>query len=343
MDISTNRLVHADAAHAASGSIAFVVPVFNEEESVERLVHEIEEYRVAHPSVEEVIIVDDGSKDATFRLLQSLVRELRGYRLLRFSRNFGHQLAVTAGLSAVRSDAAVVLDADLQDPLTVVDALIEQWRAGHDVVYGIRRSRAGESSLTSRLRHGYYVFFQRFTGLDAPPDVGDFRLISRPVIDAFRQFREQQPYVRGLIAWLGFSQIGVEYDREGRASGTSKYPYRKLVQLAGHGITSFTNKPLKYAVRLGLFTSLLSILGLVWAVFAKLLQPELVSGWASLIFVAFFFGGLQLFFLGVVGSYLGRVYDEVKARPRYVIAETWSSAGSLLGKQESEQQGRMGV
>lgn len=299
--------------------------MFNESAAAGTLVAAIERYRATRAHVSEVILVDDGSTDGTGNQLRELLAGLRGYRIVSFSRNFGHQLAITAGLEHVTSDAAVVLDADLQDPLSVVDEMIEQWRQGFDVVYGIRRSRGGESALMTRLRHTYYVFFQRFTGLDAPLDVGDFRLLSRPVLQAFGTLREQQPYVRGLISWLGFNQIGIEYDRPGRGEGSSKYTYRKLVRLAGHGLSSFSNKPLKYAVRLGLATSMLSVVGLIWAVVVKLVEPGLVSGWASLIFVAFFFGGLNLFFLGVVGSYLGRVYDEVKARPRYVIAEIWTS------------------
>jgi dolichol-phosphate mannosyltransferase len=306
-------------------TLSIVVPLYNEEAVVPTLIEQLEAFRRDRPYVVEVVLVDDGSTDRTATLVRELTVGKSGYLLLSYSRNFGHQLAITGGLHVASADAAVVMDADLQDPLEVVDDMVRRWRDGYDVVYGVRRARSGDSRVKSFLRHGFYRFFQRFTELDAPLDVGDFRLMSRPVLDAFEEIQEQQPYVRGLVSWLGFNQIGVEYDRPARAAGSSKYPMRKLSRLAADGLTSFSNKPLRYAVRIGLVTSVLSVAGLFWAVITKLLQPETISGWASIIFVAFFFGGLQLFFLGVVGAYLGRVYDEVKSRPRFVISDLWTS------------------
>ncbi len=310
-------------------SLGLVIPLFNEEAVVETLIAEVESFREHRPFVGEVILVDDGSTDDTASRVRSLTQRLPGYTMIQFSRNFGHQLAITAGIELAKSDAVVVLDADLQDPLRVIDDMVERWRAGYDVVYGIRRVREGESWFRRALSASFYRIFQRLTDSKTPVDVGDFRLISRSVITAFSELQERQPYVRGLVSWLGFNQTGVEYDRPARTLGRSKYPFRKLFDLASSSILAFSDKPLRYAARFGFAVAALSVVGLIWSVLAKIFQPDLISGWASLIFTAFFFGGLQLFFLGVVGAYLARVYDEVKARPRYIVSRTWTSEGRL--------------
>ena len=272
-----------------------------------------------------VLFVDDGSRDGSVSCIQSDQSALKDVRLVSFSRNFGHQIAVTAGLNLCTADAAIVMDADLQDPLEVAGHMIDVWKDGYDVVYGRRlmREKVGWfERVTARM---YYRFFRSFTGVDAPLDTGDFRLISRPVLEAYREMGEQQPYVRGLISWLGFRQTAVDYVRPGRAAGTTKYPWRRRFDLALDGLASFSGKPLRFAMRLGLFISAGSVFGLVWVLFTKYVFETAITGWASLIFAAFFFGGVQLFFLGVMGSYLARVYDEVKGRPRYVIQSSWQS------------------
>ncbi len=306
-------------------TVAFVIPLYDEEAVFPLLFEAIEAYRAEHPEVVQVVFIDDGSRDRTAALVRELTRGRTGYVMLQFSRNFGHQLAVTAGMEFVEADAAVILDADLQDPLWVVTEMIERWRAGYDVVYGVRKRRQGETVFKKAATRLFYRLFRRISDIDAPLDAGDFRLVARPVLDAYRRLQEQQPYVRGLIAWLGFNQTGVQYVRPPRAAGRTKYPLRKLLRLATDGIFSFSDKPLRYAVRLGLLVSALSILGLVWVVVQKLLVGVPVTGWASVIFALFFFGGLQLFFLGILGAYMNRVYEEVKARPRYVIRRHWSS------------------
>lgn len=310
------------------GTIALVIPLYNEEDMVPVLIQEIEAFRAVRAALGEsveVFLVDDGSRDATFVLVQQRVAGLSGYTVVRFSRNYGHQLAVTAGLELCRADAAIILDADLQDPLDVAGKMIDRWKEGYDVVYGIRRERGGMTFMERWTARWFYRFFRSFTDINAPVDAGDFRLVSRRVMDAYARLGEQQPYVRGLIAWLGFNQTGIEYDRPDRAAGTSKYPMRKRLQLALDGMASFSTQPLKYAVRLGLLISLGSVAGLIWVVLTKYVFGTAITGWASLIFAAFFFGGLQLFFLGIVGSYLARVYEEVKGRPRYVVQESWRS------------------
>jgi dolichol-phosphate mannosyltransferase len=312
---------------ARRDTVALVVPLYNEEDVLPALVREVEAFRAGHPEIDQVVLVDDGSTDRTAKLAKTLTEGRSGYVLLRFSRNFGHQLAVTAGLHFVRSDAAVVLDGDLQHPLATVGRMIERWRDGYDVVYGIRRTHRADSWPERLAARVYYRLFRKMTGVDAPVDAADFRLMSRAVLDAYRKFEEQQPYVRGLVAWLGFNQVGVEYEAPARAAGRSKYAWRDRFRLGIDGLASFSARPLRYAVRLGLAVSGLAFLGLVWVLISKLVLGNTVPGWASVTFVGFFFGGAQLFFLGVLGSYVARVYDEVKGRPRYVVREHWTSPG----------------
>jgi polyisoprenyl-phosphate glycosyltransferase len=306
-------------------TVALVIPLYNEEVVLPTLVSQIELFRSEHPEVSQIVLVDDGSRDNTAALARKLVSDLSGYVLVCFSRNFGHQLAVTAGMHFATTDAAVILDADLQDPLPVVSSMIQKWRAGFDVVYGVRRQRDGDSFLQRVTARVFYRVFRRVTDVDAPLDTGDFRLVSRVVLDAYEKLGEQQPYVRGLISWLGFNQTGVEYDRAPRTGGVSKYAWRDRLRLAMDGIASFSGRPLRFAVRLGLVVSVLSVLGLLWVLVARLGTDTTVPGWASILFVGFFFGGIQIFFLGVVGSYVARVYDEVKGRPRYMVREVWTT------------------
>lgn len=308
-------------------TISIVIPLYNEEEVLPKLVEAIELFRQARPDIVEVVLVDDGSSDGSAELVKDLAAQLDGYTLVRFSRNFGQQLAITAGLRAARGDAAVVMDADLQDPIEVIDEMVEKWQEGADVVYGVRRSRRPDGVAKRNASTWFYKVFARTTGLNAPENAGDFRLLSRPVLDAYNRLGEHQPYVRGLTSWLGFDQVGVEYDRMPRAAGSTKYPWRKMLQLAFDSITAFSDKPLKVAVRLGFIISFLSAVGLIWVVAVKLFTDSAIPGWASLLFASFFFGGLQLFFLGIFGAYIARVYDEVKGRPRYVTREIWTSMG----------------
>lgn len=309
-----------DPAH-----VCLVIPVYNEEEVLPMLLDALAGFQASRDERISVLFVDDGSTDDTVARIRTDASGLQNVCLVSFSRNFGHQIAVTAGLNLCDADAAIVMDADLQDPPDVAGRMIDAWKEGYDVVYG-RRLEREQVGWFERVTAGmYYRFFRSFTGVDAPLDTGDFRLISRPVLEAYRELGEQQPYVRGLISWLGFRQTAVEYVRPGRAAGKTKYPWRRRFDLALDGLASFSGKPLRFAMRLGLLISAGSVLGLIWVLFTKYVFETAITGWASLIFAAFFFGGVQLFFLGVMGSYLARVYDEVKGRPRYVIRDTWQS------------------
>lgn len=307
-------------------SVSLVIPLYNEAEVVPHLIREIERFRAVCPEVDQIVLVDDGSVDETALLIREHTTHLRGYKLVSFSRNFGHQIAITAGLELVESDAAVILDADLQDPLSAVLTMIRRWQEGFDVVYGVRTERKGDSSFKRLTAALYYRLFRWMTDVQMPADAGDFRLISRQVIDAYSRIGEQKPFVRGMIAWLGFNQVGIEYSREERIAGQTKYTLARMLRLAIDSLTSFSEKPLRIAVRLGLATSILSVLFAVgWVVLAKYVLETAITGWASLVLVITFFGGLNLFFIGLVGLYLSRVFDEVKGRPRYIVKSTWTS------------------
>jgi dolichol-phosphate mannosyltransferase len=307
-------------------TVSLVIPLFNEVEAVSYLIREIELFRAERPDIVEIILVDDGSSDGTSSKIRDLTQQLPGYKLISFSRNFGHQLAITAGLEVVESDAAVILDADLQDPLSTVSTMVEKWKEGFDVVYGVRIARKGESAFKRATASLFYRFFRIMTDVSMPVDAGDFRLISREVIDVYREMGEQKPFVRGMISWLGFNQVGVSYTRAERIAGTTKYTLRKMLRLATDSLTSFSEKPLQLAVRLGLFVSVASVLFAgVWVILAKYVFETAITGWASMMLVVAFFGGLNLFFIGLIGLYLSRVFDETKGRPRWVVKSSWSS------------------
>ena len=286
-------------------TVALVVPLYNEEAVASLLISEIEAFREAHPEVVEVILVDDGSRDGTADKVRTLAAGKSGYVLAQFSRNFGHQIAITAGMEFVTAEAAIIMDADLQDPLSVAAMMIDKWREGYDVVYGLREEREGETVFKRATAWLFYRFFNHMTDVQAPRDTGDFRLVSRRVLDAYRRFGESQPFVRGLIAWLGFEQTGIPYRRPPRAAGRTKYSFRKSLRLAVDSITSFSQKPLWYAVGIGITISLLSIVGIAWALLQKFLFGGVVPGWTSLIFAAFFFGGRTVVFSRRDGSVSG--------------------------------------
>jgi dolichol-phosphate mannosyltransferase len=306
-------------------TVALVFPVYNEAAVIPLLLPAVAAFRETYPEVTQVVFVDDGSEDDTVRLLQEGTEGQPGYWIVRFSRNFGHQLAITAGLSAVETDAAVILDADLQDPLAVVVEMMAKWREGYDVVYAVRERREGEPGYKRLAAAAFYRFFRWMADIEMPLDTGDFRLVSRRVIDAYNRIGEQQPFVRGIVSWLGFNQVGIAYVRAARAAGTSKYTLAKLARLALSGLTSFSDKPLRLAIRLGIGVALLAVVGLLASFGLALVKGAGVTLNGALLFVAFFFGGVQLLFLGIVGMYLLRVYEAVKGRPRYVVESAWRS------------------
>jgi dolichol-phosphate mannosyltransferase len=269
----------------------------------------------------EVLFVNDGSRDRSMELLRGIAQAEPRYRILSFARNFGHQTAITAGVDYARGEAVVVMDADLQDPPEVVLEMVAKWREGFDVVYGRRRGRAGETWFKLLTARWFYRVFAAMIPIEVPLDTGDFRLMSRKVVVALRELREVHRFVRGMVAWVGFKQTEVVYDRPGRFAGETKYPLRKMVRFALDGITSFSVLPLRFATYLGMLTSLGSVGVIAYALLAKYLYHQAVPGWTALMIIVTIFASVQLLMIGILGEYVGRVYEEVKRRPLYVVGD----------------------
>lgn len=301
---------------------SFVLPVFNEQETLPTLRARMVAFIDGLDADSEVILVDDGSRDRSYRMMLEICEQDARFKCLRLSRNFGHQVAITAGIDAARGDAVIVMDADLQDPPEVVRDMIARWKDGYGVVYGRRRSRGGETAFKKASASVFYRLLARLSEVDIPTDVGDFRLMDRAVVDAFKQMREQNRYVRGMVAWMGFDQTAVEYDREERFAGETKYPLKKMLKLAANGIVGFSNVPLRIILGLGMFVATGSFLLGLGAVFVKVSGMFTVPGWTSLLLAVAFLSGVQLVVLGVVGEYIGRIHDEVKHRPLYLLRDS---------------------
>jgi polyisoprenyl-phosphate glycosyltransferase len=308
---------------APAGDTAFVsviAPVYNEVETLPEFHRRITAALAGHRY--ELVLVNDGSTDGSAELIERLAASDPAVRPLHLSRNFGHQAAVTAGLDAARGAAAVTIDADLQDPPEVIPRLIEQWSAGAEVVHGVRHERRGESRRRLLVIRSFYRVFNRLAGLASyPGNSGDFRLIARPALDALNALPERNRFVRGLASWVGFRQASVVYERDARHAGSSKYPLRKLLQLAADGILSFSAVPLRVAAWIGLVMSLTAFLAIPVVVVLRIAGLYEVSGIASIHILVLLVGGIQLLFLGVLGEYLARNYDETKRRPVYVLGE----------------------
>lgn len=310
---------HSSPHQAQQQLLSVVVPIYNEEKIIDEL------HARLTPVLEgigglgfEVVLVDDGSSDASWPLMQQLSGRDPRYRSVKLSRNFGHQVAITAGLDHARGDAVVVIDADLQDPPEVIPEMVAKWREGFDVVYGVRESRDGESFLKLWTAGLFYRLLRRFTNVDIPVDVGDFRLLSHRAAAQLRELKEKDRFVRGLVSWMGFNQTGVTYHREARFAGETKYPYSKMIKFALDGITSFSSVPLKLASWLGYATSVLAFLYML-SVFVQKALGYTVPGFATIMVAMLFVGGVQLICLGIIGEYIGRIFNEIKPRPIYII------------------------
>jgi polyisoprenyl-phosphate glycosyltransferase len=301
--------------------LSIVIPVWNEQEVLPRLYKRLE--RVLHAVGEpaEIVFVDDGSTDATPVILAGLAAADNRVKAIHLSRNFGHQVAITAGLDAADGDAVVVMDADLQDPPELILRLVERWREGFEVVHAVRESRK-DPQIKRFLASGFYRLMKRISPVDVPVDAGDFRLIDRRALDAFRTMRERSRYVRGMFAWVGFRQTSVEFARDERAAGKAKYSLARSARLAVDGILSFSDLPLRVSLLLGLIVSVGSFGIGGWAVLLKVTGVNVVPGWVSLLTPIMFVAGVQLMVLGMLGLYVGRVFDEVKQRPLYIVQQT---------------------
>lgn len=302
--------------------LSVVVPCFNEEEIVcdtnRRLAEALER---AAPNYE-IVYVDDGSSDSTPELLRQLQESDERIRVIRFSRNFGHQMAITAGLEHASGDAVVIIDADLQDPPEVILKFVEKWMDGYDVVYGVRAEREGETAFKLWTAKAFYRCIARLSDTRIPVDTGDFRLMDRRVVNALLGMPERDRFVRGMVSWLGFSQIGISYHREARSAGTTKFSFFKMLRFAMDGIFSFSVLPLRIASWVGFAASGIAIVGIVVAAIERLLGVHgLVKGWTSILIAVLFMGGVQLICIGIIGEYVGRIYGETKQRPLYVVQE----------------------
>jgi dolichol-phosphate mannosyltransferase len=299
--------------------------VFNEEEVIGAFYERATKALAAIEGVDyEIVFIDDGSRDTSLQQLSKFAAANPRIRVLKVSRNFGHQIAISAGIDYARGDCVAVIDADLQDPPEVIAAMVEQWRQGSDVVYGVRSDRAGETRIKLWTADMFYRLLGRLTNIHIPPNVGDFRLMSRRVIEHVKQLREKDRFVRGLVSWVGFKQTGVTYKRDARYAGETKYPFRKMLKFSFDGITSFSTVPLKLATWMGTVAAILAVLYLL-SVFVQKLLGYTVEGWATIMVAILFMGSVQLICLGILGEYLGRVFNEVKPRPMYVIEEELSS------------------
>jgi glycosyltransferase involved in cell wall biosynthesis len=301
-----------------------VAPCYNEEKSLPELYRRIKEVMEQTGDPWELVLINDGSADRTAELMQELHATDSRVHYIDFARNFGHQIAVTAGMDYAQGDAVVLIDADLQDPPELILEMIEKWKEGYQVVYAVRRERKGESWFKLVTAKVFYRLIYRITEVDIPLDTGDFRLMDRKVIEAIKQMKERHRFIRGMTSWVGFKQTGVSYVRQERFAGETKYPFRKMLRFAMNAITGFSYLPLQLATYLGFTIATLSGLGAIGVVIARLFgdpdnQP--FFGQATTLVMVLFLGGVQLISLGIVGEYLGRIYDEVKGRPMYVVNE----------------------
>jgi polyisoprenyl-phosphate glycosyltransferase len=310
-------------------TLSIVVPVFDETGVIGAFYARTKQIVDALGSLSyEIIFVDDGSKDDSYQKIVHLASSDPNIRVIKLSRNFGHQMAITAGIDAAMGDGVVVIDADLQDPPEVIIEFVEKWKAGYDVVYGVREKRKGETKIKLFTAHLFYRLLKSITNIEIPLDVGDFRLMSRPVVDQLKGLRERDRFVRGLVSWVGFRQTGVYYLRDKRHTGITKFPFRKMIRFALDGLTSFSSFPLKLASWLGYATSLLAFFYLS-NVFVQKALGNTVEGWATIMVAVLSLGSIQLLCLGIVGEYLGRIFNESKQRPLYIIQEIYGFPRTL--------------
>lgn len=317
-----------ESAMASLPLLSLVVPVYNEAEGI-RHFHERASaaLRQLGGLAYEIIYVDDGSKDGSYAILREFAANDPAVQVVKFSRNFGHQIAITAGLDYARGDAVVFIDADLQDPPEVIGELVAKWREGNDVVYARRTARKGETRFKLMTASMFYRLLRTLANIDIPTDAGDFRLISARVADQLRGMREKDRFIRGLVSWVGFKQDFILYERDERYAGETKYPLAKMLKFAFDGLTSFSSAPLRLATWLGYGASALAFLYLV-SVFVQVALGITVEGWATIMVALLFLGGVQLICLGILGEYLGRIFNEVKPRPVYIVEERIVAAES---------------
>ena len=304
--------------------LSIVVPLYNEEESITETVKRLQQLQtnLAQEIDVELVFVDDGSKDNSLTYLRDISEKCPSVKVISFSRNFGHQIAITAGIDLAVGDYVAVIDADLQDPPELIADMYRKALTGFDVVYGKRRSRAGETAFKKATAAAFYRLLNYMCDIEIPADTGDFRLMSRRAVDAFKQLRERHRFVRGMVPWLGFRAAPLEYDRAERFAGETKYPLRKMIVFAINAILSFSSKPLTMAVRLGLLTIIAGLTGAAYMLYLKLFTNVPVPGLTAILLTVVLLSGTQILLIGVVGEYIARIFEEIKGRPLYLVAET---------------------
>lgn len=305
--------------------ISFVIPMYYEEEVADECYRRVKKVcdSLKDKYDYEIIFVNDGSKDKTLSILEKIAEEDKNVKVISFSRNFGHQAAVTAGLKYVTGDAIIIMDADLQDPPELVPDMLKKWEEGYEVIYGKRKSREGESHFKLFTAKAFYDTLNKLSDVEIPKNTGDFRLVDKKVVDVINSLPEHNKFLRGLFSWVGFNQYAYEYERKERFAGKTKYPLKKMLKLASDGIIGFSTKPLKIVGVLGIFSVFVSIVILIYAIvsYANKLN-NLVPGWTSIMCTMTFLGGMILISLWMIGEYIGRIYDEAKGRPQYIVKKT---------------------
>ena len=303
-------------------TVSIVIPMYYEEEVARECYEKVSNVlkSLKDKYDYEIIFVNDGSKDKTLEILENIAKDDKRAKIISFSRNFGHQAAVTAGLKEVSGDAIIIIDADLQDPPELIPQMLELWEQGNEVIYGKRKTRKGESAFKLLTAKMFYKTLNALSDVEIPKDTGDFRLVDRKVIDVINSLPEHNKFLRGLFSWVGFKQEAYEYERQERYAGKTKYPLKKMLKLASDGIISFSTKPLKLVGALGIVSIVISIVLLIYALISYIFKlNQLSAGWTSIIVAVTFFAGVQLLSLWIISEYIGRIYDESKGRPQYIV------------------------
>lgn len=306
--------------------ISAIIPSYNEQENVGLMYERMSKVLSKISDDYEIIYVNDCSRDETLLRIKALADKDKHVKYVSFSRNFGHQIAVSAGLDVCRGDAVVIIDGDLQDPPELIEQMYEKYKEGYKVVYARRTSRDGETWFKKFTAKMFYRILASMTSIDIPVDVGDFRLIDKVIVKHLRNMPEKSKYIRGQISWIGYKQTFVDYHRDARIYGTTNYPLKKMLRFALDGITAFSDKPLKIASGLGIFSAIVSLLALVYALVSHFCFNNTITGWTSLILSVLFIGGVQLITIGIIGEYIARINNDVRNRPLYIVEESNAEA-----------------
>lgn len=301
--------------------LSLVVPVLNEQTVIVEFLRRTQKVLNELDCSYEIVFVNDGSKDSTLDILKREKTKGRHIKIINLSRNFGHQIAITAGMNYAQGDAVVIIDADLQDPPELIPKMICKWREGYDVVNAKRRRRLGETIFKTGTASVFYSLIRKISNIEIPMDVGDYRLLSRKALNSLKQLPEKHRYIRGLVAWLGYQQTQILYERDRRFAGKTKYPLAKMIRFSMDGLSSFSILPLRVATFLGFLVSFVSFVFIAYALYVKVVLQIAVQGWTTLFIAILFLGGIQLICIGIVGEYIGMIHDEAKGRPLYLVSE----------------------